>query len=202
MIDVWSVLTFLPAALLLNLTPGADMAFCAGQGLRGGTAAAWAASAGISLGSMVHALLAGLGLAAILAAYPWTFEVIRWIGVAYLLWLAVTLLRKQTVSQTAAPQIGGVFRSAFVVNLTNPKVALFMLALVPQFISVEGGAVLAQFLVFGGVLSLGGLVINGLVGVCAGALHGRLERNARHASRITAAVFAGLALRLAWMERT
>ena len=88
MIDPLTLLAFIPAALALNLTPGADMVFCLGQGLKSGPRAAISASAGISAGSMVHVTLAGLGLGAAVAAAPWMFDVIRWVGVAYLLWLA------------------------------------------------------------------------------------------------------------------
>lgn len=91
-----TLLAFLPAALALNLTPGADMVFCLGQGLRSGPRAAVAASAGISLGAFIYTGLAGLGLGAVVATVPGAFEVIRWIGVAYLLYLALQLLRGGT----------------------------------------------------------------------------------------------------------
>jgi len=201
MIDPITLLTFLPAALALNLTPGADMMFCLGQGLRGGPRAAWAASAGIALGAFIHAGVAGLGLAALLTAAPWAFEVIRWAGVGYLLWLACQALRSGAVSQDATIPTFRAFRSALVVNLTNPKVALFVLAFVPQFIDPNAGSVLGQFLAFGAVLSAGGLVINGLVGVFAGTVGARLRRGSRALSYVTAGIFAALALRLAVLDR-
>ena len=89
MVDPITLLAFAPAALALNFTPGADMMFCLGLGLRSGPRAAVAASAGISVGGMVHVTLAGLGLSALLSAFPWMFDMIRWIGVFYLVWLAV-----------------------------------------------------------------------------------------------------------------
>ncbi|MEL7152555.1 MAG: LysE family transporter, partial [Pseudomonadota bacterium] len=93
MVDPVLLLAFIPAGLALNLTPGADMIFCLGQGLRAGKRAALAASAGISVGAFIHTTLAGLGLGAVVAAVPWAFEVIRWVGVAYLLWLAASTIR-------------------------------------------------------------------------------------------------------------
>ena len=93
MIDTLTLLAFIPAAVALNLTPGADMMFCLGQGLRGGPRPAVAASAGIVLGGMVHVTLAGLGLGAAIATLPWLFDVIRWAGIAYLLWLAWQALK-------------------------------------------------------------------------------------------------------------
>ena len=80
MIDPVVLLTFIPAALALNMTPGADMMFCLGQGMRSGARPAVAASAGISAGSLVHVALAGLGLSAVVQTQPWLFDVIRWVG--------------------------------------------------------------------------------------------------------------------------
>ncbi len=198
------LLAFIPAALALNLTPGADMMFCLGQGLRGGPRAALAADAGIALGGMVHVTLAGLGLGAAVAAAPWLFEVIRWFGVAYLLWLAWTVLRAQPVAGTM-PVIrpARAFREGLVVNLTNPKVILFVLAFVPQFVD-PARPVLPQFLVFGAILSVGGLWVNGLVGVFAGGIGQQLAGSPRIAvwlGRVSAAVFLGLAARLALLQR-
>jgi threonine/homoserine/homoserine lactone efflux protein len=202
MVDPLTLLAFVPAALALNLTPGADMMFCLGQGLRSGPRAAVAASAGISLGGMVHVTLAGLGLGALVAAVPWAFDAIRWVGVAYLLYLAVRTLRatgrKVDVPAVAA---GQAFRAGLVVNLTNPKVILFVLAFVPQFIRPDAGAVLGQFLVFGAVLALGGFIINGLVGVFASGLGRKLVRGGGALRWITSSIYAALALRLAVLER-
>ncbi len=178
------------------------MMFCLGQGLRAGPRAALAASAGISLGSFVHTGLAGLGLGALVAAVPLAFEVIRWIGVAYLLWLAVQTLRRST-NPGAAPVVPRrAFRAGLMVNLTNPKVILFVLAFVPQFVSPEAGPVLPQFLIFGALLALGGFVINGAVGVFASGAGKRLARGSRVLDYISASVFAALAARLAILERT
>ncbi|MDJ0826410.1 MAG: LysE family translocator [Rhodobacter sp.] len=203
-VDPLILLAFVPASLALNLTPGADMMFCLGQGLRAGPRAAWAASAGISAGAMVHVTVAGLGLGAAVAAAPWALDAIRWAGVAYLLWLAVQTLRAGPVG---AGQAGGprAFREALVVNLTNPKVILFVLAFIPQFVDPTRGPVLAQFLIYGAVLALGGFVINGTVGVFAGGLGRQIARSPRFSraiSYVSAGVFAALALRLAVMERT
>jgi len=198
------LMAFIPAALALNLTPGADMMFCLGQGLKGGPRAALAADAGIALGGMVHVTLAGLGLGAAVAAAPWLFEVIRWVGVAYLLWLAGATLRAGS-ARADVPMVrpSRAFREGLVVNLTNPKVILFVLAFVPQFVD-PSRPVLPQFLIFGGVLSVGGLLVNGVVGVFAGGVGQRLLRAPRFGlwlGRVSAAVFVGLAARLAFLPR-
>ncbi len=200
MIDPIVLLAFLPAALALNFTPGADMMFCLAQGARGGARPALAASAGISAGAMVHVTAAGLGLGALIAALPWAFDAIRWIGVGYLLWLAWRTLRTP-IGATDRPAVrpARAFRDGLIVNLTNPKVILFILAFVPQFVDADA-PVLPQFLIFGAVLALGGFVINGLVGVFSGSLGRALARDARVERvlrAVTATVFGGLALRLA-----
>lgn len=204
MVDPVTLLAFIPAGLALNLTPGADMMFCLGQGLRSGARGAIAASAGVAAGLMVHVALAGLGLGAAIAAVPWAFDAIRWAGVAYLLYLAVQALRGDDTTARINTTQGAwrAFRTGFFVNLTNPKVILFILAFVPQFVIPEAGSVLGQFLVFGALLAFGGLIVNGLVGLFADGLGRRLAHGGRVVRWITAGVFAALAARLAVLERT
>ncbi|WP_171175698.1 LysE family translocator [Ruegeria sp. HKCCD8929] len=205
MIDTFTLLTFLPAALALNLSPGADMMFCFGQGLRSGPRAAVAASAGISTGSMVHVALAGLGLGAAVSAMPWLFDVIRWVGVGYLLFLAWTAIRTGAIPPEAPQKPAKrAFRDGLLVNLTNPKVILFVLAFIPQFIDPAAGPILAQFVIFGLIIALGGFFINGAVGVFAGGAGRRLTGNPRAArvlGWLSGGIFTALALRLAIMER-
>lgn len=93
-LDPAQVLVFMAAGIALNLTPSADMMFCLGQGLKSGPRTGFAASLGIAMGSAIHTLAAGLGLAALLAANPVAFEALKWAGVAYLVWLAVQAFRK------------------------------------------------------------------------------------------------------------
>ncbi len=124
---------------------------------------------------------------------------------AYLLWLAVKVLCAGPVrpAQVAAAPVARIFREAMVVNLLNPKVALFILSFLPQFVD-PARPVLPQFLTLGLVFSAGGLAVNGLVGGFAGSLGGRLAQSdilSRWLGRISACIFAALALRLAGMER-
>ncbi|MBS9717507.1 LysE family translocator [Pseudohalocynthiibacter aestuariivivens] len=201
MVEFTTLLAFIPAALALNLTPGADMMFCVGQGLRGGVRAATSASFGISIGSFVHVTLAGIGLGALVSAYPAVFDVIRWMGITYLVWLAIKVLRSP-LEANGAPAVSAkrAFWDGLLVNLTNPKVILFVLAFIPQFVDPSRGSILAQFLVFGAVLGLGGFVINALAGIFAGGLGGRItgavgfQRGLRW---VSATVFGALAVRLA-----
>ncbi len=204
MIDPATLIAFLPAALALNLLPGADMMFCLAQGLRGGPRPAVAASAGISTGAMVHVTATGLGLGALVATFPVLFGLIRWVGVAYLLWLAWRTLATPIATPDKPPvQPRRAFRDGLIVNLSNPKVVLFILAFVPQFVD-PARAILPQFLAFGAILALGGFVVNGLVGVFAGGLGRQLATNTgleRLIRFATATVFGALALRLARESR-
>lgn len=205
MFDPLILLAFLPASLALNLTPGADMTFCLAQGLKSGPRAAWAASAGIATGALCHAVLAGLGVAALIAAHPEVLSLIRWVGVVYLLWLAFRALRSANATPSpdaATPPASYPFRDGVLVNLSNPKVILFVLAFIPQFLA-PNAPVLLQFLVFGSAIALGGLAINGVVGHLAGGLGRRFAGGggfARWLNRISAGIFGLLALRLALMD--
>lgn len=208
MIDLQTLYLFIPIALALNLTPGADMLFCLGQGAKSGPRAGIAASLGIATGSFVHALAGGLGLAALIAANPFAFEVIRCTGVAYLLYLAfrafTSPIHELEPTNVEPSQSWRAWKDGMVVCLLNPKVAIFILALVPQFVDPNRGSVLIQFLIFGTILNVGGTVINALIGVFAGGIGDFLARN-RQAARLlpytTGSVFVGLAAKLAFDRR-
>ncbi len=205
-VDLLTLLAFIPAGLALNLTPGADMMFCVGQGLRGGPRSAMAANFGIAAGGIVHVTLAALGLGALVAAHPAAFEAIRWLGVGYLLWMAVAALRAPMPTGAEVPPSPAlqVFGQALVVNLLNPKVILFILAFLPQFVD-PARPILPQFLTLGLVFALGGLMVNGVVGHFAGSIGQRLARSAgfaRWLGRISATIYGALALRLAFIQRS
>lgn len=203
-----TLLIFIPIALALNLTPGADMLFCLGQGAKSGPRAGFAASLGIATGAFFHALAGGLGLAALIAANPVLFEVVRWAGVAYLLWLGIQAFRQpmSAVQGTDVVKSSGMkaWRDGTFVCLFNPKVAIFIIALVPQFVDPAAGSVLLQFLIFGTILNIGGTIINAGIGVFAGRIGGALSRNpaiARAVQIISGLVFVGLAARLVFEKR-
>ncbi len=204
--DIYLFLAFIPAAIALNLTPGADMLFCLGQGLRSGTKQAFAASAGVSMGSMTHVTIAGLGVGAAMSAFPWIFDVIRWIGVSYLLYLAVTALRSSTQSDEPVRLTSAqAFRQGYFVNLSNPKVILFVLAFIPQFVDPTQGSVFVQFLMYGAIIAINGFFVNGLVGAFASGLGQAMagsESFQRGIGYVTATIFTALALRLAILEKS
>ncbi|MEW9919727.1 LysE family translocator [Marimonas sp. MJW-29] len=200
MIDPLLYLAFLPAALALVLTPGPDMLFAMAQGLRGGRMPAIAAAAGISVGAFTNAALAGLGMGALVAAAPWLFGVIRWVGVAYLVWLAIKTLRNPLIGEHGrSVRPSRAFRDGLVVNLSNPSVILFILAFIPQFVD-PAQPILPQFLIYGGTIAALGFVVKSLVGISAGGLGRRLARNPRIERALrwtTASIFGALAARVA-----
>jgi len=208
LIPVETLLVFVPAALALNLTPGNDMLFCLGQGMRSGPRAGIAASFGIAAGVLIHTIAAAAGLAALLATHPGAFEIIRWAGVAYLVWLAVQaflgpspLLAPATGRRSTALRA---FREAVVVSLLNPKIAVFVLAFLPQFVDPARGSTFAQFLILGAILNTGGTIINIAVGAFAGSIGGWLATRAKAArafQMVTGAIFLGLAARIAFDRR-
>lgn len=203
-VDPIVLLAFIPAALALNLTPGADMMFCFGQGLRHGPKASIAASLGISVGFYFQTIIAGLGVGAIVTAYPVAFDLIRWVGVAYLLWLAWKSLHAEPVTAYKSNS-NFAFREGLIVNLTNPKVLLFIFAFIPQFIDPARGSVLLQFMVFSLVPFIGGFFINAAVGIFASGIGRQMMGSARFSrilGYVSASVFGLLAVRLAFWERT
>src|SRR5688572_6538769 len=128
-------LAFVGAGLALNIVPGADMTFVIAAAARGGRRDGVIAALGIGAGTLVHILAAVAGLSAILASSQAAFDAIKWIGAAYLLWVALTLVRsgKRTKQGESVPAAAGMrlFRAAMLVNVLNPKVALFFLAFLP-----------------------------------------------------------------------
>jgi threonine/homoserine/homoserine lactone efflux protein len=153
----WS--TFLTMAFLLNLAPGPDIAFILGHTARGGKRHGAAAMLGVWTGVLGHITCAVVGLSAIIAASAEAFAVVKWVGVAYLFWLGLQALRSQgnflAASRTdASGDLRRVFGQGILVNLLNPKVAIFFLAFLPQFVVAGAGPVWLQLFVHG-VLIIG-----------------------------------------------
>jgi threonine/homoserine/homoserine lactone efflux protein len=198
--DPVTIIAFMGAGILLNLTPGADVLFASASGISGGWRAGIAAAFGITLGSLVHITLAAIGLAALITTTPLAYEAIRWLGAAYLAYLAVKTWRAAPDMVIGAGQgeghLGRAIKRGFLTNVLNPKVALFVLAFLPQFTDPAKGPVWMQILFLGLIFTLTGLVINGAYGAAAGLFGGLLRRQIRLMNRITALVFGGLAARL------
>jgi len=199
LIDGWTLALFLSATAVLMLTPGPGMMFCVACGLAGGSRAGIAAGCGTAAGMLVHTALAAGGLSALLLATPQLYDAVRWAGAAYLAWLAWTTWRHAGAPdrQRGRRRVGRAFGRAFVTNILNPKVALFMLAFLPQFADPAIGPVWRQIVVFGLIAAALGLTFDCLYGALAGLLADRLRRASGVMSKISAIVFGGLAARLA-----
>ena len=197
--DPLTIAAFMGAALILYLTPGADMMFTLASGVSGGPKAGVAAAAGISTGVLIHVFIAAAGMAALLAASPVAFDIIRYAGAAYLAYLAWATWRAAPLSKDATGQkaIARAFTRGLLTNLLNPKVALFILALLPQFTDPTIGPVWQQILALGTLLAIGGFLTDAAYGLAAGALATRLQRSGRLMNRLAAALFGALAARIA-----
>ncbi len=197
--------TFLSAALLLNIAPGPDIAFILGHTVRGGRGQGFAAMFGIWTGTSGHVLMAALGLSAVLATSALAFSVVKWAGAAYLVWLGIRALRSPGGSFVAqgAPRtrsIATVYRQGILVSLLNPKVAVFFLAFLPQFVVAGAGPVWAQLLLHGSLIILVAALIEPPLVVAGAGLVERLRGSPRLGlwlDRALGGLFLGLGVRLA-----
>lgn len=196
-LDGATVAGFLAAGVALNLTPGADVMFATASGLAGGARAGIAAAAGVALGSLLHTVLAAAGLAALIAASPAAFEALRWIGAGYLLFLAVKAWRATPAAPgEGARRLGAALRKGFITNALNPKVALFILAFLPQFTKAETGPAWAQMLLLGGLFSVTGFFVTGSYGAMAGFASRALARATGWLGKLAAVVYGLIAVKL------
>lgn len=205
MFGIHDFAVFVAAAVLLNLTPGQDTLYIVGRALAHGPRIGIACALGISTGSVVHTLAAALGLSAILATSATAFIVLKWVGAAYLIYLGMTLLlARQFVAGDgdAAGEVSAAkaFRQGVLTNVTNPKVALFFLAFLPQFIDPASPAKLAAFLVLGVTFVTSGTLWCLILAVAAGDARRLIAPSARTGallSRACGALFVTLGVRLA-----
>lgn len=206
MIDPATAAIFLLACLALNLTPGPDMLLIATRSAGQGIAAGFATYFGIAAGCYVHATALALGLSQLFLAVPAAYDTVRLMGAGYLAWLAWQAFRapKPAAGAQLPPRrhsAAQMFRQGLLTNVLNPKVALFFLALFPQFLDPSRGLVGVQILLLATILNLSGLVVNGAVIIAAARARAAILANARmvRAGRIfTGLIFAGLAARLAF----
>ena len=208
--DAHSLLLFVAAGLLLNLTPGPDVLYIVTNALRGGRRAGVVAACGITAGCFVHIFAAALGVSALLATSATAFAVLKWLGAAYLVYVGLRMLlaRAPDTTNLIAPHadsmraggMKGIFFRGFWTNALNPKVALFFLAFLPQFIgpAVEHKAL--AFLLLGLLFNFNGLWVNVGWALAAAWLASRataLQKGMHWLDRIAGAMFVGFGLKLA-----
>jgi threonine/homoserine/homoserine lactone efflux protein len=208
MISLATLALFLLAVLALFLSPGPNMAFVLSHGVAHGPRGGFAAALGISSADLVHTLFAATGVTALVAAWPPSFDLLRYAGALYLLWLAVQALRSNGGLPAGAKAQPSVFarivRMAFLNNLVNPKALLFFMVFLPQFVDPARGSVPLQLVQLGVMLSAAALAFNTLLGACSGQVGRWLQRRPgaeRFQRSLLALVMVGLAIRLLLLDR-
>ena len=213
MLGIHHFALFLLAGLLLNLTPGADMLFIVSRSAAQGVRAGAVAALGVGAGCLVHVVAAAAGLSALIAASATAFTVVKWLGAGYLVWLGAGLLLArrsgatpvvERAARTPAQNLRAVFLQGMLTNVLNPKIVLFFLAFLPQFVDHAGGAQGWAFLLLGVVFDVNGTLFNlGVAWLAArtGARIGRAQALGAWLRRTTGLVFVGLGLRLALAAR-
>jgi threonine/homoserine/homoserine lactone efflux protein len=208
---------FCLAVMLLNLTPGPDTAFIVGQSVAYGRRSGMLSVVGISAGCCVHTAALALGLSALLAASAGAFVVIRFVGAAYLVYLGARMIvaslrraptpsgpPKRDAVRGSQPSSRRAFVQGFVTNVLNPKVVLFFLSFLPQFVATASATKALAFVVLGGILVAMTTVYNGAVAWLAGGISRRmraLPRVAAWLDRAIGAAFVALGARLVFTER-
>ena len=196
--------SYLALVTLLMITPGPDMLFVLASGIRGGSRAGLVAAVGVAVGETVHLLAAAAGLAAVFQAAPALYDLVRFAGAGYLVWLGVRTLRTRGDGVAEGRRGASGTRRAFwrgmLTNVLNPKMALFTVALLPQFVDPARGRVAAQLLLLGACFLVLEIVVDGTVGLAAGRVRRVLVRRPRAARGVGVAsgsVFLGLGVKLA-----
>ena len=198
---------YLATIAVLIALPGPDMLFVLATGIKSGSRAGFLAAVGAAIGEVVHITTAALGLAALFRAAPLLFDAMRFAGAAYLLYLGVQTWRARNERALAGSHAGAAtarraLRRGVVTNLLNPKMALFTIALLPQFVDTGRGHVGLQFLVLGACFIALEIFVDGTVGVLAGRFGRLLERRraAKTLHVLSSSIFVGLGAKVA-LER-
>ncbi|MBA2673942.1 LysE family translocator [Ramlibacter sp.] len=210
--DAHHLLLFVAAGWLLNLTPGPDVLYIVTSSLRAGVKAGMVAALGIVTGCFIHVFAAALGVSALMAASATAFSVLKWAGAAYLLWVGVKLLTARApqgetdwnalARDGSALGLRAVFTGAFWTNVLNPKVAIFFLAFVPQFIAADTQNKALAFILLGVLFNVSSFPVNcGWAWAAAWmARRGAVRRGMHWLDRAAGAMFIGFGLKLAFTD--
>ncbi len=202
----WSA--FITAAILLNLSPGPDIAFILGQTIRNGKRAGFMAMFGIWTGAFIHVVLAAAGLSAILATSAMAFTIVKWVGAAYLVWLGWQALKSKEGSFVSSNGVSNlsdrsIFLQGVLIDVLNPKVAIFFLAFLPQFVVEGAGPASAQLFLHGVLIIVVAALIEPIMVVTGSQLTDYLKNHPRLGvwiDRSLGTLFIALGIRLALSE--
>ncbi|WP_299800060.1 LysE family translocator [uncultured Maribacter sp.] len=203
--------TFLIAAVLLNLTPGADTMYILGRSISQGKKAGIMSAMGISTGSLVHCIIAAFGLSMIIAKSALAFSVIKYLGAAYLIFLGIKALMTKSQNEFEIEKMDKkkasnrkIFVSGILTNILNPKVALFFLAFLPQFIDPNYATNSLPFIVLGLTFIATGTIWCLALALFSAKLSDRIRKNYKiklWLDRITGGIFIALGIKLALSEK-
>src|SRR2546427_3191526 len=207
MSDGNSLLLFMIATVTLNVTPGPDMLYVIARSVGQGRAAGIVSALGIAAGCCVHLLAVTFGLASLMKEVPTAYEIVKFTGAAYLIYLGVRTLtsrrQKQIATSIREARLRTIFTQGVITNVLNPKVALFFLAFLPQF--VHGDKKVAAQIIFLGVLfNISGTIVNVIVALVASYTGVQFKNRIGNSSLfrwLTGGIFIGLGVRLALLER-
>lgn len=170
--DFAALTIFVTAAFVLLIVPGPAVLYIVGRSIEQGRVAGIVSTLGVGLGSIVHVVFAALGLSALLMQSALAFSIVKYLGAAYLFYLGVrTLLAKteaKTLTQVESVRLSKIFSQGFLVNLLNPKTALFFFAFLPQFVSPESGSVTTQVIFLGTIFVTMAVLSDGMYALVAG----------------------------------
>ncbi len=209
MLSFETLITFFSAAILLALVPGPDNIFVLTQAAIRGKAAGIAVMLGLCTGLIGHSTAVALGVAVIFQASAVAFTALKYVGAGYLVYLAWQAFRAsaeeiENCPDESVPDYWKLYRRGIIMNMTNPKVSIFFLAFLPQFVDPARGSVSLQILLLGGVFILATILIFGGIALLAGSLGEWLTRSSRVRSvlsKVAGTVFLGLAFKLATSQR-
>jgi threonine/homoserine/homoserine lactone efflux protein len=206
---------FIASGVLLNLSPGPDVLYIVSQSLRSGVKAGLAAVMGITAGCCVHMAAAAFGVGLLLATSTLAFNALKWVGAAYLVYMGVQLLWSRATDpahealqppvQVEVVDLKKIFFKGFVTNLLNPKVALFFLAFVPQFIPVHAAEPTLTFILLGCLFNLNGLLVGMAWAWAAAGLAqraSRVQKSLQKLDLIAGLMFVGFGVKLALADAT
>src|SRR5919112_2322769 len=200
--DASTYALFVAAALVLLLVPGPAVIYVVARSVEGGRLTGLVSVLGVELGTLLHVVFAAAGLSAIVVSSATAFSVVKWLGAAYLIWLGLKSILGRDGGDEELPPSGGkenrsrVLVQSVLVQVLNPKVALFFLAFLPQFVDPSKGAAWTQIVVLGATLAFLGLFTDGLYALLGGVAGGWIRKRGgglRRARRgVTGGVYVGL----------
>ncbi len=197
--DASTYALFVAAALALLLVPGPAVVYVVARSVSGGRLTGLVSVLGIELGTLLHVVFAAAGLSAIVASSVVAFSVVKWLGAAYLVWIGLRQIFGRGEEETELAEVGEnrlrIFYQSVLVQVLNPKVALFFLAFLPQFVDPSRGAAWAQIVVLGATLAFLGLFTDGLYALLGGTAGGWIRKRGglRRAGRyVTGGIYVAL----------